>query len=171
MLQAQVPPAAVEISTSWSVLISFVALGFTIYQTVIRRDEKRDEMVKNVTSLTEKVNVIWHLIFPASVSAALRGGILERHSPLSWAPHALMNLEGLTSKVKEWYLSEGHLLKDLPLLVKISEVFGPDIAAFVVEEKPRGFGFEAIVMSLFCLVRPDSELLAPFNEDRWQEKT
>lgn len=161
-----------EISASWSVLISFAALGFTLYQTVIRRDEKRDEITKEIVAMKQRVDVIWNLIFPGSVAAALRGGILERHSPLTWSTEAVKKYEPLLEKIREWYDHEGFKLRDLELLVQVSTRFGPDVtAALIAEPEPKGFGYEAIILALTYMCRPNSELFSNYNTGEWQEKT
>ena len=170
--QATGATPAVEISASWSVLVSFAALGFTLYQTVIKRDEKRDELTKELVAMRQRVDVLWHLVFPASVAAALKGGILERHSPLTWSVTALNKMEPLTLKVQEWYDHTGHKFGDLQLLIQISSHFGSDIAQELIKDpEVKAYGFEAIVLSLVYLCRPNSDLFDKYNDDEWQRKT
>lgn len=162
---------AVEIGVGWSTFVSFVAIGFTFYQTVMRRDERRDEFTQRLAALEVRQETLWHLIFPGSVAAALRGGILERNSPLTWSLEALAKLGPLTDRVKTWYDQGGNRYKDLELLIQLSNLFGADVtAALVAEPEPKGYGYEAVVLALFYLCRPESELFRPFNTTAWQEK-
>jgi len=116
--------------------------------------------------------VLWHLVFPASVAAALKGGILERHSPLTWSVSALQKMEPLTEKVKAWYEKGGYKFGDLQLLIQISSHFGSDIAQQLVSDpEVKAYGFEAIVLALVYLCRPDSDLFEKYNDKEWQRKT
>jgi hypothetical protein len=163
---------AMEISASWSVMIATAAFGFTIYQTIIKRDEKRDEVTRELVAMRQKVEVLWGLIFPASVAAALKGGILERHSPLMWTPKALLKMDHLTKEVKQWYDDTGHKFGDLQLLIQISSRFGSHIAQELLKDNEiKAYGFEAIALALVYLCRPDSELFTKYNTDEWQRKT
>lgn len=156
----QAPPA-VHIEASWSLIVAFSALLVTVYNTMTRRDAKNESEAKTIAEIHQKVNIMWSMLFPASISHALRAGILEKNSPLKWSLEALERHKGVVDKLKCFYEEEGSKFDDMKLLLALSEKFEPEITS-MVKQDPL-YNYEAVLLSAFYLCRPDADIFKKYK--------
>ena len=160
--------STVHVEASWSVLVSWCALGVTLYNTWIRRDKRTKEDAEAEAEMRSKVNLMWTVLFPSGISKALRAGMLEKNSPLRWSIAALERHKDLVVAVRKFAEENCKQADDLKLLILLSDKFEHDITNLV--QSDPAYSYESVLLSAFYLCRPDSQLFNKYSFDDEEKK-
>ncbi len=117
--------------------------------------------------LETRQEVMWSAFINTGLGTGLRGGLLEKKSPLRWSFQAIERHKDFLDRLVAFYWTKKDL-SDVELMLEIEKSFNIDLLKIA---KEHDFQYAAILLAAVFYCRPDSQMFAKFQTDEWQTST
>jgi hypothetical protein len=133
----------------------------------ISKESVGDNFASRFSEIETRHEVMWKVFVTTGLGAGLRGGLLEKKSPLRWSYQAIVKHADYLDRVCKWY-QENTELNDIDLVLAIEKNFEMDLLKI---SKEYEFQHAAVLLATVFYCRPQSDLFAKFQTNEWQANT